>query len=64
MCGNELCDAHTILFQDPWRRLFPYRLLDERYSFLRSDQEVNLAAFWKGQLMGLVERNAKEAAKV
>lgn len=67
---DEVCEAHTILVQDPRRRLFPYGILNYDDGYLLPDQEVNSAAFWKGEdqaswdlLMEVVERNAKEATK-
>lgn len=67
---DEICQARTILLQDPRRRFFPYAYLDEKYGMFYMDEEKDLASFFNGEdqrswdrLMELVEGNANEAAK-
>ncbi|MCJ1270595.1 hypothetical protein MMC22_010492 [Lobaria immixta] len=62
--------VRTILRQDPGRTLFAYAYLPEGGANLVYDSELGLLEFFYGddreswnQLIGLVERNAKEAAK-
>lgn len=63
-------ELHATLEQIPDRILFPYMILDDKYGMLFYDDEQSLEAFSNGEdqtswnrLMGLVERNAKEAMK-
>lgn len=62
--------VRSILQQDPGRILFPYAFLDPSSGKLLYDERRSFEAFVRGRdqrswnrLMGLVEKNAKEAAK-